>query len=164
MRKRRVPFSYRVIDGATGNVGASNDHYPQPQHTQPIPEAHKFHKPQEDWERDVFVSAEYFQSVDYVGLSKEFDKQRFNTFQEAYLAVGQSARSLIYAMTKEGRSVCLPRERWHAYLAIAQGKPVIEPKPVAGKLICKGCGTPKGVKKIGDEFWHASCWRMSNMK
>ncbi len=76
----------------------------------------------ETWEQRVFMAAcdtGYFTA--YCRFAKREDRRKeFNNFPEAAMyAMGH--HGLVYAVTASGRSVCIPRVQYQAYLDMWKG-------------------------------------------
>ncbi len=175
MKRSRLPAKWHVVDNDPRRVVMRGTH-PLPRDATPanVPAEHQFNKTQSAWELDVFMNASSFYADVYVTGSMRYNKHQVRTFIEA-LAIARAAeskRALVYAVTSHGRSVCIPEQEWPKYQAIANGTSTLVPYQQmphtqrvkhAGHVLCKGCGTSKGVKIIAGVPWHPSCWRVSRM-
>jgi hypothetical protein len=77
------------------------------------------------WERSVFMEATHFTVALFRGRGR-YDHQEYKDFNEALTAVEQPSNNgrprLLYAVTREGRSVCLDRADRPAWLELWQTK------------------------------------------
>ena len=80
-----------------------------------VPSAHDFTGNLEDWERRIFLNAEYFRVHRFYGQGRH-DSMQTTDFLKALeraneeLALGR--RVLIYVVTIEGRFVVIPQKLW----------------------------------------------------
>lgn len=72
---------------------------------------------QAEWEEAVFRNAHHFSVFRYFGRGRRVSEV-FETFPEALKDAGDDYRALVYVVTLDGRSVCLPRKEWPNYQAI----------------------------------------------
>jgi hypothetical protein len=76
---------------------------------------------QQEWETSVFRNANHFTVFRY-GPGRLPSERRnvtvYQTFTEALEDAADDLRALIYAVTIEGRAVCIPRKEWPHYLEL----------------------------------------------
>ena len=69
----------------------------------------------EEYDDAIFRRAEYFNVARKVGVGAS-QVQRFEDFPTAAYDAIKDHRAMVYAVTPEGRYVCLPRKRWLHFL------------------------------------------------
>ena len=83
------------------------------------PDAHDFLVPQHVWEAAVFANAIHFRVVRFIADgSSTFESLQFKRWPDARRVAETEERSLIYAVTDRGRSVCLVKARWDEFTTI----------------------------------------------
>lgn len=114
------------------------------------------YKTQGEWDEVVFANA-----IEFTVFVPNVGKWTFKTFADAWLhtlTAEARGRSLIYAITASGRSICVPQEQWPDLL---KGQ---RPKKKPKNPPCEICGKPSGTTMIGGRAVHASCWRTERLK
>lgn len=76
--------------------------------------AHNFSLKFADWEASVFDNASYFTVINMRLLPRSYDN--FVNFEQAYNFAKNKMFVCIYAITKQGRSVLLDKEKWQEWL------------------------------------------------
>ena len=91
------------------------------------PEHHKLdEKTRVEWEEIVFKNASYFRVSWREGPGK-IESHVYSNFPDAAIAAFDNKRKLVYAVTGQGRWVCLPRSEWRKYLDICKANTVETP-------------------------------------
>ena len=95
--------------------------------TEEQPPEHDFTGTLEEWEERVILNANHFRVHRYyyardfdVGWVTAHDSKPASTLPEALLLIYQQDseyRILLYAVTKTGRSVCIPESKWDEVMA-----------------------------------------------
>jgi len=74
-----------------------------------------------EWEEAVFRNASHFTVFRRIGRFNR-DTKLFQTFPEAIQNAQDDPTALVYAVTIEGRSLCVVRSQWNHYAQIWAGK------------------------------------------
>jgi len=93
------------------------------------------------YEMELFRHAAYFTVV-----RPGFAKKEFKDFAEAALAAASVERAILYAVTAQGRSVVLVRNRWAEYLAVWRQSRGLATPPLPVVDLVNAC--------IGDSVYH----------